>query len=398
MIPSQPVPNATAHRVRVLIVDDSAVMRELLRRILSRDPGIEVVGSAPDPIAAEARIPLDKPDVLTLDVDMPRMDGLTFLSKLMHSNPIPVVMVSALTQRGCETAMKALELGAVDVIAKPRFEVENGTRLLADEIIATVKAAGSARPRRGVLSRPAPSPVVTSSFHPAPTAGNTSAPAPAPRKALPLPPAKAVPGGAVIDSRHVLAIGASTGGTEALMEVLSHLPGDTPGTVIVQHMPAGFTKAFASRLDRSCRMSVKEAEDGDAIVRGRVLLAPGDRHMVVESEGGRWIVRLNDDPPVGYHKPAVDVLFDSVARRIGANAIGVILTGMGADGAAGLVAMRRAGAHTVAQDEATSVVYGMPREAAARGGAELVEPLHQIAATVTRWTGELRRAGGQAAA
>lgn len=398
MIPAQPQPNASTRRVRVLIVDDSAVMRELLRRILSRDPGIEVVGSAPDPIAAEARIPLDKPDVLTLDVDMPRMDGLTFLAKLMHSNPLPVVMVSALTQRGCETAMKALELGAVDVIAKPKFEVENGTRLLADEIITTVKAAGSARPRRGVLSRPTP-PTMTSSFTPAATAG--SAPlssAPAPRKALPLPPPKAVPGGAPIDSRHVLAIGASTGGTEALMEVLSHLPMDTPGTVIVQHMPAGFTKAFASRLDRSCRMSVKEAEDGDAIVRGRVLLAPGDRHMFVDRDNGRWVVRLSDDPPVGYHKPAVDVLFDSVARRLGANAIGVILTGMGADGAAGLVAMRKAGAHTVAQDEATSVVYGMPREAAARGGAEAVEPLHQIAATITRWTSELRRASGQAAA
>ncbi len=397
MIPSSPNPPVTARRVRVLIVDDSAVMRELLRRILSRDPGLEVVGSAPDPIAAEARIPLDKPDVLTLDVDMPRMDGLTFLAKLMHSNPLPVVMVSALTQRGCETAMKALELGAVDVIAKPKFEVEHGTRLLADEIVATVKAAGSARPRRGVLSRPATPSAPTSSFTPAPTAVAPAAPA-SPRKVLPLPPPKAVPGGASIDSRHVLAIGASTGGTEALMEVLSHLPMDTPGTVIVQHMPAGFTKAFASRLDRSCRMSVKEAEDGDPIVRGRVLLAPGDKHMFVDRENGRWIVRLNDDPPVGYHKPAVDVLFDSVARRLGGNAIGVILTGMGADGAAGLVAMRKAGAHTVAQDEATSVVYGMPREAAARGGAEAVEPLHQIAATITRWTAELRRASGTAAA
>ena len=390
--------NAPGRRVRVLIVDDSAVMRELLRRILSRDPGIEVVGSAPDPIAAEARIPLDRPDVLTLDVDMPRMDGLTFLEKLMHTNPLPVVMVSALTQRGCETAMRALELGAVDVIAKPRFEVENGTRLLADEIITTVKAAGMARPRRGALTRPAaPVSPVRPTSAPSPAAPASSAPPTGPRKVLPLPPPKPVPGGTAAEARHVLAIGASTGGTEALMEVLRHLPADAPGTVIVQHMPAGFTKAFASRLDRACAMSVKEAEDGDAIVRGRVLLAPGDRHMFVDREGGRWVVRLNDDPPVGYHKPAVDVLLESVARRLGAHAIGVILTGMGADGAAGLVAMRKAGAHTVAQDEATSVVYGMPREAAARGGAEAVEPLHRIAATVMRWSDELRRLEGAAA-
>jgi two-component system, chemotaxis family, protein-glutamate methylesterase/glutaminase len=375
----------TARKVRVLIVDDSAVMRELLRRILSRDPDIEVVGSAPDPIAAEARIPLDRPDVLTLDVDMPRMDGLTFLERLMATNPLPVVMVSALTQRGCETAMRALELGAVDVLAKPKFDIEHGTKAMAADIVAVVKAAGAARPRRGVLSRPA-APAVRP-----PSSASTPRPVATARPSIPVPAADA-------GSRHVVAIGASTGGTEALLEVLQHLPEDTPGTVIVQHMPAGFTKAFASRLDRSCKVRVKEAEHGDPVVRGTVLIAPGDRHMTVEREGGRFVVHLNDGPPVGYHKPAVDVLFDSVAARVGASAVGVILTGMGADGAAGLVAMRRAGAHTVAQDEATSVVYGMPREAAARGGAESVEPLHQIAGTITRWVAELRRGGGRQAA
>lgn len=375
----------TARKVRVLIVDDSAVMRELLRRILSRDPDLEVVGSAPDPIAAEARIPLDRPDVLTLDVDMPRMDGLTFLDRLMSTNPLPVVMVSALTQRGCETAMRALELGAVDVLAKPKFDIEHGTKAMAADIVAVVKAAGAARPRRGVLSRPT-APVA----RPLPSASTPRPIVPA-RPSIPVPAPDA-------GSRHVVAIGASTGGTEALLEVLQHLPEDTPGTVIVQHMPAGFTKAFASRLDRSCKMRVKEAEHGDPVVRGTVLIAPGDRHMTVERENGRFVVHLNDGPPVGYHKPAVDVLFDSVAARVGASAVGVILTGMGADGAAGLVAMRRAGAHTVAQDEATSVVYGMPREAAARGGAESVEPLHQIAGTITRWVAELRRGGGRQAA
>ncbi|MEY4071304.1 MAG: hypothetical protein RL721_1918 [Candidatus Eisenbacteria bacterium] len=375
----------TARKVRVLIVDDSAVMRELLRRILSRDPDIEVVGSAPDPIAAEARIPLDRPDVLTLDVDMPRMDGLTFLERLMATNPLPVVMVSALTQRGCETAMRALELGAVDVLAKPKFDIEHGTKAMAADIVAVVKAAGAARPRRGVLSRPA-APAVRP-----PSSASPPRPVATARPSIPVPAADA-------GSRHVVAIGASTGGTEALLEVLQHLPEDTPGTVIVQHMPAGFTKAFASRLDRSCKVRVKEAEHGDPVVRGTVLIAPGDRHMTVEREGGRFVVHLNDGPPVGYHKPAVDVLFDSVAARVGASAVGVILTGMGADGAAGLVAMRRAGAHTVAQDEATSVVYGMPREAAARGGAESVEPLHQIAGTITRWVAELRRGGGRQAA
>lgn len=381
----------TARKVRVLIVDDSAVMRELLRRILSRDPEIEVVGSAPDPIAAEARIPLDRPDVLTLDVDMPRMDGLTFLERLMATNPLPVVMVSALTQRGCETAMRALELGAVDVLAKPKFDVEHGTRAMAADIVAVVKAAGAARPRRGVLSRPtAPAAPTAQAVRP-PSSTSTPRPVGPARPSIPAP-------GPDAGSRHVVAIGASTGGTEALLEVLQHLPEDTPGTVIVQHMPAGFTKAFANRLDRSCKVRVKEAEHGDPVVRGTVLIAPGDRHMTVEREGGRFVVHLNDGPPVGYHKPAVDVLFDSVAARVGASAVGVILTGMGADGAAGLVAMRRSGAHTVAQDEATSVVYGMPREAAARGGAESVEPLHQIAGTITRWVAELRRGGGRQAA
>ncbi len=393
---SLPPATPPGRKVKVMIVDDSAVMRELLRRILSRDPDILVVGSAPDPIAAETRIPIDQPDVLTLDVDMPRMDGLTFLDRLMTHHPLPVVMVSALTQRGCETAMRALELGAVDVIAKPTVDVETGTRAIGWEIVAKVKAAAMARPRRGPTARPGmPAP-------PSPAAPRPAAPLASPpsatlvRPGLP-PRVEPAPNASVGALGHMLAIGASTGGTEAILEVLQSMPEDTPGTVMVQHMPAGFTKAFASRLDRHCRMRVKEAADGDVVTQGQVLLAPGDRHMLIERDGGRWIVRLNDDPPVGYHKPAVDVLFESCARRVGPAAIGVILTGMGADGAAGLLAMRRAGAHTVAQDEATSVVYGMPREAAARGGAEVIEALPQIAGHLQRWIAELRRSGRAAA-
>lgn len=394
---SLPPAQTLGPKVRVMIVDDSAVMRELLRRILSRDPDIQVVGTAPDPIAAEARIPIDKPNVLTLDVDMPRMDGLTFLERLMTHHPLPVVMVSALTQRGCETAMRALELGAVDVIAKPTVDVETGTRHIGWEIVAKVKAAAVARPRRGSPARGPGGPAAPNAATRPPIAFPSTAtlarPPQGPRPDAP-PPSGA---GSNTTSNLILAIGASTGGTEAILEVLQHLPEDMPGTVMVQHMPPGFTKAFAARLDRLCRMRVKEAADGDPILQGHVLLAPGDKHMLVDRDGGRWIVRLNDDPPVGYHKPAVDVLFDSVAKRVGHSAIGAILTGMGADGAAGLLAMRKAGAHTVAQDEATSVVYGMPREAAARGGAEAVEGLPQIAGLLQRWVAELRRSGRAAA-
>ncbi|MEQ1834205.1 MAG: chemotaxis-specific protein-glutamate methyltransferase CheB, partial [Candidatus Eisenbacteria bacterium] len=295
---------------------------------------------------------------------------------------------------GAEISLRALELGAVDVLAKPKVDVEQGLRAISTEIVDRVKAAATARPRwkpaAGLPARAAEAAPTTSR----PSASGTFAVSPSLRA---LGPAR--PGAAHAATANVfIAIGASTGGTEAIYEVLKGFPEDAPGTVMVQHMPPGFTKAFAQRLDRSCKVRVKEAEDGDAIQPGHVLLAPGDRHMTVERASGHWVVRLSDGPPVGYHKPAVDVLFESCARSMGASAVAVLLTGMGMDGAGGMLAMRRAGSHTVAQDEATSVVYGMPREAAARGAAESVEPLSQISATVLRWCAELRRSGGKAAA
>ena len=389
MTPGSPLP--PGRKVRVMIVDDSAVMRELLRRVLTRDPDVEVVGTASDPIIAEQRIPIDKPDVLTLDVEMPRMDGITFLERLMKTHPLPVVMLSSLTQKGAEISLRALELGAVDVLAKPKVDVEQGLRAISTEIVDRVKAAATARPRW----KPAAS-AGAKSGEPAttPPSGTFAVSA----KLRTLAPTRPAAGAGMANANVFIAIGASTGGTEAIYEVLKGFPEDAPGTVMVQHMPPGFTKAFAQRLDRTCNVRVKEAEDGDAIQTGHVLLAPGDRHMSVERSGGHWVVRLSDGPPVGYHKPAVDVLFESCARGMGASAVAVLLTGMGMDGAGGMLAMRRAGSHTVAQDEATSVVYGMPREAAARGAAESVEPLSQISGTVLRWCAELRRSGGKAAA
>jgi two-component system chemotaxis response regulator CheB len=341
-----------ASKTRVLVVDDSAVMRQLLTQILSRDPGIEVVAQAADPYVARDKIKQFRPDVLTLDVEMPRMDGLAFLEKLMRGHPMPVVMVSSLTERGCETTLRALELGAVDFVTKPKLDVSRGTLELADEIVSKVKAAARARVR--------------------------------PRTAAPAS-AHAVGSLAGLSLTHkVIAIGASTGGTEALREVLTRLPADGPGIVIVQHMPALFTPAFAVRLDQICAMSVREARDGDRILPGHVLLAPGDYHMSVVRSGANYAVRVSQEAAVNRHRPSVDVLFDSCARELGGNAVGVILTGMGDDGARGLKAMRQAGARTIAQDEATCVVFGMPREAIAQGGAEQVLPLLQIPEAVLR--------------
>ncbi len=353
---------AQGRKIRVLVVDDSALMREVLRRILSRDPAIEVIGTAGDPVAAETRMRTDPPDVLTLDVEMPRMDGLTFLEKLMRENPTPVVMISALTEQGCETALRALELGAVDIVTKPKLDIDRGTQALGQEIVEKVKAAACARPRRPAAPPPAAAGV-------------------APPRAFVHP----LLNGA---THKVIAIGASTGGTEALLTVLRELPADAPGTVIVQHMPAGFTRAFANRLDGVCRVRVKEAEHGDRVIPGHVLIAPGDQHMVVVRDGASAVVRLNSDPPVGYHRPSVDVLFESCAKSLGANAVAAILTGMGADGARGLRAMRDAGARTVAQDEPSCVVYGMPREAVLQGGVEVVASLTDITSTLLRLLAE----------
>jgi two-component system chemotaxis response regulator CheB len=347
-------------RTKVLVVDDSALMRQLLFEILSRDAAIEVVGTAQDPYGAIEKIRRLQPDVLTLDIEMPRMDGLTFLAKLMRAHPMPVVMVSSLTQKGCVTTLRALELGAIDFIAKPKIDVASGTVLLADEIVAKVKMAAGARPR--ARADRAVTPVTKAA-----SAGGARA------------------GDALLTSTHkVIAIGASTGGTEALRDVLVALPASAPGVVIVQHMPEKFTRAFADRLDAICQVRIKEAQDGDRILPGHVLIAPGNFHMQVTRSGASYLARVAMGEPVNRHRPSVDVLFESCARYLGSNAVGVILTGMGADGAKGLLAMRQAGARTVAQDEASCVVFGMPREAIALGAVEDVLPLDRISGAVLR--------------
>jgi two-component system chemotaxis response regulator CheB len=339
-------------KCRVLIVDDSALMRELLTEILSSDPDIEVVGAASDPFVARELIKTRQPNVLTLDVEMPRMDGLTFLEKLMRAYPLPVVMISSLTEKGCDTTLRALSLGAVDYVAKPKLDLRTGTLDLTEEIIAKVKAAAGAR----LIPRP-------------PANGARGDASPASRPIL-------------VGSNKIVAIGASTGGTEALRGFLEPLPADFPALVIVQHMPEKFTAQFAKRLDSLCKICVKEAADGDRLLVGHALIAPGNNHMEVVRNGVGYGVRITQTEPVNRHRPSVDVLFNSCAMQAGANAIGVILTGMGADGARGLLAMRKAGSFTVAQDESTCVVFGMPKEAIARGGVEEIHPLPKIAAAV----------------
>jgi two-component system, chemotaxis family, protein-glutamate methylesterase/glutaminase len=334
-------------KTKVLVVDDSALMRQLLTDILGTDPELLVVGTARDPYAAWDKIKALAPDVITLDVEMPRMDGLTFLEKVMTARPLPVVMVSSLTERAADVTLKALELGAVDYVTKPKLDLATGTVEMAAEITAKVRAAARARPRP-------------------------------PRPAAPTGVPKADPGAVIRTTHKVVALGASTGGTEALYEVLTALPANSPGVVAVIHMPAGFTRSYAARLDRACAVRVSEAKDGDRVLPGHVLLAPGDFHMEVVRSGATFSVRTVRSDPVNRHRPSVDVLFDSCARQLGPNAVGAILTGMGDDGARGLLAMRQAGARTLAQNEATCVVYGMPKEAVALGGAEGVLPLDRI--------------------
>ncbi|KPF90849.1 chemotaxis protein CheY [Novosphingobium sp. AAP83] len=352
-------------RVRVLIVDDSASVRQTMTAVLSEDPGIEVIGAAQDPFAAARIIQEQVPDVITLDVEMPRMDGITFLRKLMSQHPLPVVMCSSLTEEGSETLLQALEAGAVDVILKPKLGVTDHLVEQRRHICDVVKAAATARLSR--LSR-----------------HNT----PAPAAKLTADAVLAAPRGTAMSrtTEMVACLGASTGGTEALREVLQALPANSPGIVIVQHMPANFTKAFANRLDGLCEVSVKEAEDGDTVMRGHVLIAPGGRHTMLKRAGARYLVEVRDGPLVSRHRPSVDVLFRSAARFAGANAVGVIMTGMGDDGATGMLEMRQAGARTFAQDEATSVVFGMPKEAITRGGVEKAVPLESIAREILRAT------------
>ncbi|TBW37608.1 chemotaxis response regulator protein-glutamate methylesterase [Siculibacillus lacustris] len=351
--------------VRVLIVDDSASVRQTLTEILSADPDIEVLGAAADPFVAAKRIQQELPDVITLDVEMPRMDGITFLRKLMAQRPIPVVMCSSLTEEGSQTLIEALEAGALDIILKPRvdtkqFLLESSVRI-CDAVKAAARADLRRLPRRGHAGAPS-----RLEARPKLTADAMLA-APVRRDAM------------ARTTETVVCIGASTGGTESLRVVLEALPADCPGIVIVQHMPEHFTAAFAKRLDGLCRVDVKEAADGDTVLPGRVLIAPGNRHTLLRRSGARYHVTVEDGPLVSRHRPSVDVLFRSAARFAGSNATGIIMTGMGDDGAQGLKEMQTAGALTIAQDEETSVVFGMPREAILLGAADRVLPLDLLA-------------------
>lgn len=341
---------------RVLIVDDSAVVRQILSEILASDAGIEVVGTAADPLLAREKIKRLAPDVITLDVEMPRMDGLAFLENLMRLHPLPVVMISSLTERGADTTLQALALGAVDFVSKPKLDVARGLAGYAEEIIEKVKAAARSRVRR--LVRGAAPPKLT-----LPTMASSTV----------------APGAQFRTTDRLIALGASAGGTEALRVVLESLPADAPAVVMTQHLPATFSTAFAERLDRHSAMAVREASDGEAVLPGHAYLPPGGRHLRVIRDGARWRCRIDDGPAVNRHKPAVDVLFQSVAQSAGANAIGAILTGMGDDGARGLLQMRQAGAPTLVQDEASSVVWGMPGAAFKLGAAEETVPLERIA-------------------
>jgi two-component system chemotaxis response regulator CheB len=350
--------------IRVLIVDDSAAVRETMAEILGSDPGIEVIGTASDPFAAARRMAEEVPDVITLDVEMPRMDGITFLKKLMAQHPLPVVMCSSLTEEGSETLMQALDAGAVDVILKPRIDTRQQLVEARVEICDIVKAAAKAKVGRKKAKVPSriPEPKLTADVM--------------------LPPPRN--GAMAQTTEKVVCIGASTGGTESLREVLQALPASAPGIVIVQHMPEKFTAAFAARLDSLCAVTVKEAADGDPVLRGHVLIAPGNRHMMLKRSGARYYVAVKDGPLVSRHRPSVDVLFRSAAHSAGANAVGIIMTGMGDDGAKGLLEMHEAGAATVAQDEDSCVVFGMPKEAIALGAAEKIVPLADIPAWLMR--------------
>ncbi len=348
---------------RVLVVDDSAVVRQALGQLLGR-AGL-AVAAASDPIIALDKIAKERPDVIVLDIEMPRMDGLTFLRRLMATDPIPVVVCSGLAEEGSEVALQALEEGALDIVVKPRLGVKGFLEESAQRLVQVVRAAASAdlgKRRRGPVATP---PALAA------LAAAVASPAPA---------------AAIRQTTHkVVVVGASTGGTEALRTLLEAMPPDAPGLAIVQHMPEYFTNQFARRLDQSCRIEVKEAAARDRLSPGRALIAPGNHHLVVKRTGALYQGDLWDGPPVSRHRPSVDVLFGAAAQACGPNAMGVILTGMGDDGAAGLLELRRAGAYTVAQDEATSVVFGMPKEAIARGAVEDVLPLERIAAAILRW-------------
>ncbi len=356
-------------KIRVLIVDDSALVRQTLTKILDADKDIEVVGAAPDPLVAREKIKKLNPDVLTLDVEMPKMDGVTFLRNLMRLRPMPVVMVSSLTEKGAEITLEALEVGAVDFVSKPKIDLANTLEDYAEEVTEKVKAAAGAKlSKRGADARmiargsPNPQKMEITEKHSADVVLEK----------------RAVPQHFKTTDR-IIAIGASTGGTEALKVVLEAMPADCPGIVISQHIPPVFSTSFANRMDTICAMTVFEAVDGQQILPGHVYIAPGDAHLMLVRDGARYRCKLSDAPPVNRHRPSVDVLFRSVAQNAGKNAVGAILTGMGDDGARGLKEMLEAGAKTMAQDEKTSVVWGMPGEAVHIGATELTLPLDEIA-------------------
>ena len=347
-------------KTRVIIVDDSAIVRKVMSSLLGKESDIEVVATAPDPFVGRDKLVKHKPDVLLLDVEMPRMDGITFLRKVMEFQPLPVIMVSSLTTKGGELALEALRAGAYEVVAKPRgsYTLDN----LGPELISKIRSARHARVAG-----------------PAANARAASAPAAAPQLAR------------AMATNKIFAGGASTGGTTAFERLLTMLPPACPGVVVVQHMPENFTRAYADRLDTLTPLHVKEAEQGDVVSAGKVLIAPGNRHMELTRSGAMYRVALNDNPRVGRHRPAVNVLFESVARNAGKNAIGVLLTGMGEDGATGLLSMREAGSATIAQDEASCVVFGMPRAAIERGAAQQVLPLDRIAGAMVTFAEVTKR-------
>ena len=349
-------------RIRVGVVDDSALVRSLLTEIINRQPDMECVGAAADPLVAREMIRETNPDVITLDVEMPRMDGLEFLSRLMRLRPMPVVMVSTLTEQGADITLRALEMGAVDYVAKPRIGITSGLNELSHDIVEKIRTAASARVRR----LPA-----------APTAG---APATAASGSISDVPAAPLP--RLATTEKVICIGASTGGTEAIREVLVPLPADSPAIVITQHMPTGFTSSFAARLNGLCRISVAEARHGERILPGHAYIAPGGRQFRIDRSGSNYVAVVEDTEPVNRHKPSVEVLFKSAARVLGPNAIGVMLTGMGADGAQAMREMKDAGSYNYVQDEASCVVFGMPRMAIQAGAAHEVLPLRQIASAL----------------
>jgi two-component system chemotaxis response regulator CheB len=356
-------PMEPRRKIRVLVVDDSATVRQTLRLVLERDPDIEVIATASDPFAAVREMKAAAPDVITLDIEMPRMDGLTFLEKIMSQHPLPVVICSTLTESGSASALAALDRGAVDIITKPKLGAREFLEQSGQEICNVVKAASQARVEQlhqRIKGRVTPKLSADEIL------------------------AKPSPTAMVQTTEKVVVIGASTGGTEALLVLLSALPVDCPGIAIVQHMPVGFTKQFAQRLNGTCRITVKEAEPGDSILRGQALIARGGCHLILRRSGARYCVELKDGPLVARHRPSVDVLFRSTARYAGRNAVGIMLTGMGDDGARGMREMKDAGAFNIAQDEASSVVFGMPAEAIKHGAIDKVMPLERIADEITR--------------